>query len=292
MSYDRNDVLMMARIKNEENWIGRNLERTWKVCGKVLIWDDGSTDGTEATCLRSVGGEDGDVLDTGWGFTAYHPEFKRMLYYFRSPFKGSARPKERVSEIRDKNLAWYFAKSEIGFKHVLLLDGDEMLSLEAVRRFPGAVEALEQPDGPHMLQLPFIYYWDDEQHQRVDGIYGDAADGFKRLRFPRLFTICRGLDEQQLFDMHFAWRGSRGGFHCGSVPQQEFLPNGQKPMTAFADLPVIHFGYLEEARRQAKFEFYNRIDPDNEFEGGYKHIVGLPNIHAPGPVVREVWEDK
>ena len=63
MSYDRNDVLMMARIKNEENWIGRNLERTWKVCGKVLIWDDGSTDGTEATCLRSVGGEDERMAD-------------------------------------------------------------------------------------------------------------------------------------------------------------------------------------------------------------------------------------
>lgn len=284
---NRDDILMMARVKDEGRWIGLNLARTWPVCGKVLIWDDGSTDDTEFQCVNSTDG--GVIEDHDWGLIARNNRLGRTLYYLRSPFRGTARADHRASEIRDRNLLWAYAKSEIAFRHVLCLDGDEALSKNALMGFPEAIEALERPDGPHMISMPFVYLWDAWDKQRVDGIYGNAEDGFKRLRFPRLFTL-RGLTDEQVFHMHFAWKHP-GGIHCGSIPQQEFRPGGQLPVTAFMNLPVIHYGYLEDAMRRAKFEFYSRIDPNNSFEGFYRHVVGEPDVHAPGPVELAPWEE-
>lgn len=282
----------MMRVRNEARWIRRSLERTFKVAKTVIVWDDGSTDLTESECVRALGGDTiGIKRDHGMVERFIGPN--GVLLYLRSPFRTAGPPmreKEAVNEIRDKNFLWCYCKAQVDFDFMLCLDGDEMLSLEAIQKFPAAIGYLERT--ADILTLPFIYLWDSEILRRIDGIYGDLGDGYPRLRFPRLFTIKR-LGEQNLFDCHFSWQGTKGGFHCGSIPQEKFIhEDGDHFIGAFANLPVVHFGYMHEEERQRKFEFYNAIDPGNTFEGEYKHIIGLPDQHAPGPVERVPWEDK
>lgn len=293
MSETRDSVIMMARVRNEERWIARNLERTFQVAKTVVLWDDGSTDNTFGHALHAafpVFGTGVDPLEPGT--VEVHSSKYRELHYLRSPFRPAVNEMFEVSEIRDKNMLWEYVKAQVKFKHVLCVDGDEMLSLEAIRHFDEAIAQLES--GSDMIALPFVYLWNNEQTRRVDGIYGYLPDGLQRLRFPRLFSVQR-VDPYDLYEMRFAWMGHRqgrkvlGGFHCGSVPQENFTPKVSGPVFPY---PIVHFGYMDPADRQRKFEWYNKIDPGNKFEGEYRHIIEQPNIHASGPTELVPWEDK
>ncbi len=275
----REDWVAMMRIRNEERWINRSLERTFEVCKTVVILDDGSDDFTANEALEAVG----DLALDEEKDEYVSLDGERVLHYILSPFRPAVREMENVSEIRDKNFLWSYTKTRVNFKHVLCLDGDEMLSREAIRQWPTVEECLVSGTAD-VLTIPFIYLWDSETQRRVDGLYGDASDG-PRLRFPRIFTISR-VTPDKLFDMRFEWKGTRGGFHCGSIPQEGFSFSG-----AVANVPVVHFGYLPAELRQQKYEFYTSIDPNNEFEGRYLHIIGQPDRHAPGPVQLVPWED-
>jgi hypothetical protein len=165
------------------------------------------------------------------------------------------------------------------------MDGDEMLSLALLRSMVGWYQHMDT--GLDLFHLPFVYLWDGEGQIRVDGIYGVDGGGVPILNFPRLFTTQRWT-EQEVFDSHFAWEGTKGGFHCGSLPRHQAKPD---MVGGLAIDPIIHFGYLHERDRQRKFVFYNEIDPGNVFEGEYKHIIGQPNQHAPGPVQLVPWVD-
>lgn len=283
----REDWVCMMRCRHEERWIRRSLERTFEVCKTVILLDDGSeNDLMWQESMRSVlqgplhRGSTPEIVSS-----TFHSSGPRQLHYLSSPFRPAVREKEAVSEIRDKNFLWSYAKARANFTHVLCLDGDEMLSKEAIRQWPRIEEVLENGTAD-VLTIPFIYLWDSESQRRVDGLYGDdGRDGLPRLRFPRIFTI-RRVSEEKLFDMRFSWQGTKGGFHCGSIPQEGFGFSG-----GVVAAPVVHFGYIDEALRQRKFVFYNTIDPHNKFEGEYRHIIGQPDQHAPGPVQSVSWED-
>jgi glycosyltransferase involved in cell wall biosynthesis len=298
----RANVAAMLRIKNESRWIRRSLERIFMVAKYVVILDDGSTDNTETECKLAVsknltalstGGDhktivgDWSIQLTAWGFIARGTvnEGETELHFLNSPFTNAVRPKERVNEIRDKRVLWAYAKCAVPATHWLCFDGDEMPSLDFVRNFPTAYAKLENE--VDILHFPFVYLWDSEDMQRVDGIYGSRSDGMKTLNFPRYFTIKR-CNEQAIFDMTFAWEGTKGGFHCGSIPREKF------PYKKWGEFrhPIVHFGYLDDPLRQRKYVFYNQIDPGNKAEGEYKHIIGQPNVHAPGPVRLEPWRDE
>lgn len=307
MSRDR--TVCMMRIKNEERWIGRNLERTWQVASKIVLWDDGSTDKTEKAALMSLPGFTArdlsghplnyrgtldDILIWfpkcgGWVASAETPWGPAELHFLKSPYTGMVRPKMRRNELRDKNCLWWYVKSAVDFDYVLCLDGDEVLSKKALASF-GEMWAWLSSGSCDWITLPFIYLWDGEDQRRVDGIYGDRKeDNSPNLRFPRFFSIKR-LDEQQLYDTRFTWLGTRGGLHCGSVPQEAFHQIKPKTLHAFYAY-VLHYGYLDKPLREAKFAFYNEIDPNNQFEGFYMHIIGEPNQHAPGPVQLVPWTE-
>lgn len=269
---NRAHVLMMARVKNESRWIRRNLERTWQVCKTVVIFDDHSTDRTMAEALETVGTSHieghGQSFQDGFSLVYSSSAGERELHWLRSPFQ------ETVDEVRDKNHLWDYV-TRLSPRHVLCLDGDEMLSLSAIREFPSAIHQLEQ-GGASVIVMPFVYLWNDERQRRIDGVYRD-------IRHARLFTVDRAPDYHHA---RFVSHGP-GGFHCGSIPERLNVQHLDMP-----SMPVIHWGYLDEPLRRRKLDFYNRLDPGNEGEGYYKHVVGEPNHLAPGPVQLVEYDDR
>ena len=264
----RDDVLCMMRIKNEGRWIRRSLERTWQVAKTVVIFDDHSTDNTFTEAVGPMGkhydGRNNGMAMTLW--TASGQE--RELHYLKSPFL------ETVDEVRDKNRLWEYVCT-LPFRHVLCLDGDEMLSLSAIRGFAGACHQLEQ-GGASVIVMPFIYLWNGEDQRRIDGVYND-------IHHARLFTIDRAPNYR---NARFHARG-RAGFHCGSIPEELNLGHRLMP-----EMRVIHFGYIDNEIRHRKLEFYTELDPNNEGEGYYKHIVGDSNHLAPGPLRLVQYRDQ
>jgi hypothetical protein len=263
----RADTVCMMRIRNEERWLGRSLERTWQVCQRVVIFDDHSTDQSRVVAIETMGQCHGSVDPTTAHQVFHSADGTRVLHWLKSPFADS------VDEVRDKNFLWEYVCG-LPFRHVLCLDGDEALSLRAIRGFPAALNTLVS-GGASVGVLPFVYLWNEETLRRVDGVYRD-------IRHARLFTIDRALEYRAA---RFVSHGL-SGFHCGSVPHQ--LNIGHRDMP---ELEIIHWGYLDEAIRQRKLEFYNTLDPGNEGEGYYQHVVGLPNHLAPGPVKLVPWSD-
>lgn len=290
MSHDRSQVACMMRIRNEARWIRKSLEQTFKVAKTIVILDDGSDDDTYAECLEAIGVNPEQHLYPEAGSVEVHDTvYGTTLHYIHSPFRPAVRPTQAVSEIRDKNFLWEYCKSRVDFAHMLCLDGDEVLSKEFVQDFTELYDALEAE--VDIVNVPFLYLWDGDNQIRIDGIYGNLPDGHPRLRFPRVFSIKR-VDMDTLHVMRFSWEGSKGGFHCGSVPRENFRPRGKtEQVSAEFFPPVIHYGYRDEVDRQRKFTFYNKIDPGNKFEGEYLHIIGEPNVHAPGPVVIKPWSE-
>lgn len=288
----RERTACMMRVRNESRWIRRSLERTFEVAKTVVLWNDGSTDSTELEAQVALGPDCTGGYERS-GVVGYRSrDGLRELHVVNSLFRENiVRPREVVNEIRDKNCLWSYCKSSVDFDHMLAMDGDEILSREAIRNWPDAIRQLEA--GVDILHIPFVYLWDKENQRRVDGIYGDvpqSSPSYARLNFPRLFTIKR-LNEAQLFDCCFQWFGTQGSMHCGSIPRQNFRPNGNEPIPRLAFLPVMHMGYIDEELRQRKFKFYNSVDPGNDAEGRYEHIVGRPDVHAPGPLEFIPWED-
>jgi O-antigen biosynthesis protein len=284
----RHDVACMMRIRNEGRWIRENLERTFEVAEVVVALDDGSDDDTIEQCFAALSTDPAKTLRSEPRLNGVHTAAGMRecggtrLVILRSPFRPAyARPLQGVSEIRDKNYLWEYCKANVAFRHMLCLDGDERLSLGFIRHFDAAIGMLES--SVDVLTLPFVYLWDGDDRIRVDGLYGWAADNLPQLRFPRLFTIDR-VTPDELHTMRFSWQGTKGGFHCGSVPRECFRPFGTDPTGGTYQMPIVHYGYRDEEDRQRKYEFYNRIDPNNEFEGCYRHIIGEPDRHAPGPV--------
>jgi len=186
--------------------------------------------------------------------------FGSRCVLIESPFEG-------VDEGRDKS---FLLKHLIAAdpEWVLLIDGDEVLEKGAgdVIRREMMVERVVS------YRLRVAYFWDSENKVRVDGIYAN----FSR---PSLFRV-RGQS-----GLYFP-TGAGGNFHCGSCP--EGLRGGEGGIVS--DARIKHYGYLTWEERQRKYEFYNKLDPNNQAEDCYRHIVEIPGArHAPGPTVLVDW---
>lgn len=142
----------------------------------------------------------------------------------------------------------------------LTIDGDEELH----RDDAVLVSALAKQQAVHAWSMQVMYLWDTEEQWRVDGCYGN----FRR---PSMFRL-----------MNPAFRylktpyGNGANFHCSSVPQ-EMLHHSRS-----SDARLLHYGYLHKEDRIRKWHWYTKLDPDNKFEDGYRHVVqgDVPEIPA------------
>jgi glycosyltransferase involved in cell wall biosynthesis len=91
------NIVAMYRIKNVERWIGKSLESVSKICNKIVIVDDGSTDDTVKICKTFS-----SVVDIH--------EQNNLVF----------------DETRDKNLLLQMAL-KYDPDYILVLDGDEII---------------------------------------------------------------------------------------------------------------------------------------------------------------------
>lgn len=160
---------------------------------------------------------------------------------FDSPFSG-------CDEVRDKN--YLLDKVRIHKPDwVLAIDGDEEIR-DGYSRLVLASHA--QPSSQQRcFMLPVWFLWDTEQQRRVDGVY-------------------RHFWRDSLFrpgEHRFEPTTGTANFHCGNAPAS--VRGGSARLNA----PLLHFGYLHQADRLRKYEWYNRVDPGNLLEDEYKHVV-------------------
>lgn len=173
-----------------------------------------------------------------------------------SPFEG-------VNEGRDKRFLLEHALA-INPEWVLWIDGDEVLERNAAQFL--APEFMEYSVASYYMRV--LYFWDSLTKIRVDGVYSK----FHRASAFRV----RGQEPGAL---HFPTSGGEADLHNGGN-----CPAGLRGQGLVSGAQIKHYGYLYKEQRQRKFEWYNRIDPNNEAEDCYRHIIETPGArHAPGP---------
>lgn len=256
-------ICAILRVKDEELWLSTCLDTLTVLCNTVVILDDNSTDHTP-DIVRSFSGSKLTELSDGW---IWKDSYGDVLRYIKNPYTTP-------DEARDKDVLWMSMLTICTPDWVLAMDGDEAFSRRAISYL------VESPNLPDVGVLPFIYLWDSVGKRRIDGIYGDAQDGYPKLRFPRILCT-RDIPYKILSNLRYK-RTHRGpNLHCGSLPT---LPDDLKLSSGLVGAEVLHFGYIDPEVRLKKYTYYNTIDPHNSAEGEYLHIIGKPDLHAPGPV--------
>jgi O-antigen biosynthesis protein len=159
----------------------------------------------------------------------------------RSTFEG-------VDEARDKDLLLSMAR-EHKAEWCFSIDGDELIEATG----PALIRAAAESGVADSYSFRFLYLWDRPDQIRTDGVYS-------RMTRHSMFRVRPG---QRFMRTQFG-----GNFHCGSVPESlVHLP----PRSCAAR--ILHLGYMLREDRIRKYEWYNRLDPNNATEDRYKHMV-------------------
>lgn len=156
-----------------------------------------------------------------------------------------------IHEARDKDelLAHVWKMGAALGDHCLMIDGDEILH-------PDDLDALREAIATGCVcgTMHIVYLWDREDQKRVDRWY-------KEFRRPSLFQLC-------IRNLTFRRTEFGGNFHCSSAPAQ-LLDAGTRTLP----VRLLHLGYLHREDRIRKYHWYNAVDPGNQIEDEYKHMV-------------------
>jgi glycosyltransferase involved in cell wall biosynthesis len=229
------NIFAALRVKNEARWIERVILSVLPLCQRVFVLDDHSTDGTADIC-EAIGPQ---------------------VQVYRSTFEGLDETRDRqfildrmCESVPCEEIDWLSGREDSPY-WALAIDGDEEL-------IPGgqdAIQAFVQKSRDHAAKLRVLYLWDSVNQIRIDGVYA-------RLARPSLFRLMNRAFKFQ----ETPWGGN---FHCSSIPQE--LLHRAQPTCVGADL--LHYGYMDHQDRLRKYEWYNRIDPNNTGEDSYRHMV-------------------
>jgi hypothetical protein len=174
-----------------------------------------------------------------------------------SPF-----PADELDEKRDKNWLLEQVSSAYSPNWIFCPDGDEELQRGGADRILRACAS----GIADAFAVKFLYLWDSPTHARLDRWYSDFS------RFS-LFRVRPGLTFKSLYE----GRGVHAGLHTGNAPL-----SAEATKTALLNVYLLHYGYMSRADRLRKYEYYNRVDPHNEIEDCYRHIVqgDVPEVPA------------
>lgn len=177
-----------------------------------------------------------------------------------SPFQG-----ELLNEARDKNWLMERILNRANPDWILCIDGDEELVSCDIPLIRKACESAAFD----CYTLQVLYLWDSPNQWRVDGPYSD-------MKRHSLFRPRKGMEFKSLYQR--AKQPVHTGLHVSNAPVWRIEPSRTGKLPA----RLLHYGYLDRQDRIRKFEWYTSIDPGNEIEDSYRHIVvgDLPELPA------------
>ena len=170
-------------------------------------------------------------------------------------------PNLPFDETRDRNTLLQKAL-ELKPDYILSMDGDEIL-------MPNSKEILEEEleilyPNSNVFTFQFLYMWDKFNQYRYDGVYENIWQ-------QRLFKTSNQPENLKIFESNYS-----GNIHCSSIPNNAI---GQK-FPIRSNVKILHYGNFDNNLRQKKFKFYNQIDPNNQEQDGYVHIISEKGKHS------------
>lgn len=185
--------------------------------------------------------EDNSIDDT------YGLALKAGAKVFKSPFAADS-----FDECRDKN--WLMAQviAACSPDWILGLDGDEELEPEGAEKIRRTLGRNPPVD---CFGLRFLYLWDSFDQMRVDGRYSSLSRQ----------SLFRALPGYKFEDYYPDRPGTHAGLHCSNAPYQM--------RTANINVFLLHYGYVFKEDRIRKYQWIRTIDPENEVEDNYRHMV-------------------
>jgi hypothetical protein len=169
---------------------------------------------------------------------------RRVLSVLRETRRGPAHAHE--SSNRHRLLV---EAARLKARWVVCADADERLELAFLRRLHGEAGNGERT-GRHVRYLQVVNLWNAPDLYRLDGLCGPRWA-------PRMFRIPDSFTERPSA-MHRPW----------FPPELDHAPRAQ--MDAF----LYHLRMIDRAAREARFEKFRTIDPDNAQQAiGYGHMI-------------------
>tara|TARA_R100001082_G_C4364216_1_gene160990 strand:+ start:874 stop:1650 length:777 start_codon:yes stop_codon:yes gene_type:complete len=170
----KKSVIAKVGVKDEEVIIDRLLSALDQFCEKIIIVDDGSTDGTEEICR-------------GYEKVEWH---KNIEHDWRVRCDGHQHM-IAIEAIKPHNP-----------DYVLSLDADEI----PFRNMPEFIDDLD--DSINLWKLPFVQLWGDEFHHRTDSFRTEEGTNINWNAFNNgpikgsLFKWINGFDYKYRLDKH------------------------------------------------------------------------------------------
>lgn len=210
--------------------------------------------------VRQLCGADIYVMDDGSTDSTAEIAMDAGAVVLASPYAGLP-----LDECRDKTWLLAHVRSACSPDWILMPDGDEELE-------PGASEkirrVLETNPPIDCFALRVLYLWDALDTARFDGSYATVAR-------QSLFRASSCSLEFKSF-----YEGKSGqnhvGLHCSNAPGLGGMR--QSPLNVF----LLHYGYLHKEDRIRKYLWMLSIDPANQIEDFYRHMVqgDIPEVPA------------
>jgi glycosyltransferase involved in cell wall biosynthesis len=194
--------------------------------------------------------------DSSTDSTRHKLENHSLVFTHRSPFSG-------LDEQRDKNyLLGLTLQNRPDW--IIHIDGDEVIDQGAAEIIRHYAETCSPEVQAFVFKVDYL--WDRSNQYRVDGRYNT----FWRGSMFRVKGLTRGFKST-------AW-GNGANLHCLNIPAG---------ITNAIQVPVRlkHYGYMDRVDRLKKWEYYNRVDPGNQVEDGYRHMILGDREDLPGEMV-------
>ncbi|MGE0736598.1 MAG: glycosyltransferase family 2 protein [Alphaproteobacteria bacterium] len=137
---------------------------------------------------------------------------------------------------------------------VLCADADERFEEAFLRRIPEHADRGART-GQHVRCVRIVNLWNAPNLYRVDGLCGPRWAP-RMFKMPKQFT-------KRAFGLHRPW----------------FPPELDNAPKAYMNAYLYHLRMIERDDREARFEKFRSVDPNNEHQGvGYRHMIDETNL--------------
>lgn len=169
-----------------------------------------------------------------------------------SPFAGQG-----LDERRDKNWLLKFVNAECSPDWILMPDADEELEPNGAAKIRAVLESDPPVD---VFALRILNLWNALDTIRLDGVYGNM---YRQSLFR--------AELESPFKSFYEGEGKNHnhvGLHTSNAPGM-----GDSLRHAPLQVSLLHYGPLLKEDRLRKFNWITNLDPANEEEGRYLHMV-------------------